>query len=371
MIWLLTWQENIKNKVMKILLLGEYSGFFTNLKKGLVNLGNDVTLASTGDGWKKINTYDYLLYKTGDKNLIKAAKNALLAPVINRKDLYGYDVVQMVSPHIYPHYINKFMLDRIIDNSQKSFLSVAGSCATLYKAYADGKIGYYTYDDNPEAYQRFLGKTLKSRCIINQENYICNKVDGIIPIMYEYAVGVRDRENFRRTIPLPMDTSSIKYSPNIRKGRIKIAHGLLKEKYKGTDYILKALEIIKSKYPNDVEVMVDGRMPLNTYLKWLSNANILIDQCKEHCYGLNAMYAMSMGRIVLGGASRNSLKEFGLSKTPVFHIKPDVNQIVEQLENVISLSDSFEQMGYDSRKYVEEFHNCDRIAKEYLDTWSY
>lgn len=37
----------------KILLLGEYSGLYHNLKQGLQELGADVTLAANGDAWKK------------------------------------------------------------------------------------------------------------------------------------------------------------------------------------------------------------------------------------------------------------------------------------------------------------------------------
>ena len=37
---------------MKILLMGEFSGFYLNLKQGLQELGAEVTLAANGDGWK-------------------------------------------------------------------------------------------------------------------------------------------------------------------------------------------------------------------------------------------------------------------------------------------------------------------------------
>lgn len=35
---------------MKVLLVGEFSGFYLNLKQGLQELGVDVTLAANGDG---------------------------------------------------------------------------------------------------------------------------------------------------------------------------------------------------------------------------------------------------------------------------------------------------------------------------------
>ena len=124
------------------------------------------------------------------------------------------------------------------------------------------------------------------------------------------------------------------------------------------------------RHPNDVEIIIDGKMPLREYLELLKSVNILVDQCKEHCYGLNALYAMAGGRIVLGGATENSLNEYGLDSCPVFHIGPDVNQIVEQLENVISKRSEFEELGYNSRKFVENFHNHINIAQQYVNEWN-
>ena len=38
---------------MKILLIGEYSNLHNSLKKGLLNLGHEVILLGSGDGFKK------------------------------------------------------------------------------------------------------------------------------------------------------------------------------------------------------------------------------------------------------------------------------------------------------------------------------
>ena len=247
---------------------------------------------------------------------------------------------------------------------------MAGNCYSLYKSYEEKKLGYYVYDDNEELCSLFEAMDYKSQLKRKNESYIYQNVDGIIPIMYEYAVGVRDLRNTKRTIPLAFDCRNIQYMPNIAKDKIVIMHGIIREKYKGSSYIKEALEIIKRRHPDEVEIIVDGNMPLKQYLEVLSKTNILIDQCKEHCYGLNALYAMAQGKIVLGGSSRNSLKEFGIDKCPVIHIMPNVQQIVDQLENVISKKNEFEEMGMQSRKFVEEFHDCKKIAQQYMEVWA-
>lgn len=356
---------------MKVLLLGEFSGFFTNLKKGLDGLNVRCDLAADGDGWKNISGANIKLFgnvKSGGK--FAKIYNRIIYPVLHVRDFYGYDVVYMVSTTIFHPIICKWMFKRIKKHSKKMFVSVSGSNCSVFRSYVKKDLEYYVFDNNPEYCNQFDYRMKKNKKRDAQEKYIYSHVDGIIPIMYEYAVGVRQYHSCKETIPIPFDASTIEYTPNVVNDKIVIMHGVIKEKCKGTDIILKALDIIKQKYPDRVEIIVDGKMPLAKYLEKLKQVNILIDQCKEHCYGLNALYAMAEGRIVLGGASDNSLKELHLEKCPVFHIGPNTDEIVNQLEYLIQHIGDFEKIGYESRRFVEEVHDCKKIAKRYIKLWN-
>lgn len=355
---------------MKVLLMGEYSGFYLNLKQGLQELGVDVTLAANGDGWKQIPGADIPLYFNGNASAPVKIYRKLVKPLLQREQFYGYDVVQLVNENVYRPYINSYMLRDIKKHSGKLYVNVAGNSYSLYKAWRDGKLGYYTYDDNPEKYDIFVNGGLRRRMTRSTEEYVDTIADGIVPIMYEYAVGVRERENCKKTIQLPFNADKIAYKENKLKSKLVIFHGILREKDKGTDYIRQAFEIIRQRYPNDVEVIMEGKLPLQEYLEVLEKTNVLVDQCKEHCWGLNACYGMAQGKVVLGGASRNSLKEFGLKESPVIHIKPDVEQIVEQLSYVIENRTRITEWGYESRKFVQTFHNHVTVAQKYMDMWN-
>ena len=296
-----------------------------------------------------------------------------IEPILTCNKLKGYDIVQMVNPSVYPRRINNIMVKILKRYSGKLFISIAGDCYPVYRSYKDGLLGYYIYDNNEKLCKKYdsNGDSFCSYQYI--ETFALDKADGIIPIMYEYAVGVRNRNNTLKTIPIPFDCEGIEYKPNlVKNGKIVIFHGIIREEAKGSSYIKRALEIIQQRHPDDVEVIIDGKMPLDKYLTMLYDVNILVDQCKEHCYGMNALYAMAEGRIVLGGASENSLRELevDVEKCPVVHIEPDVEQIVNKLETVISQRANFEKLGYDSRKYVEEIHDCKKIAQRYVDTWN-
>ena len=350
---------------MKVLLMGEYSGFFSNLKNGLLELGIDCKLASNCDDWKKIDGADFPLINTNYGNIFKKIYNVVFEPIIHSKRFYGYDIVFLVNPTVFYKLINFLMIRKIKRHTNRLLVSIAGDCTPVYDSYLMGELGYYIYDNNPDLCKKYKDKKYKM-----MERKVLDISDGIIPIMYEYAVGVRERSNCLRTIPLPFNINSVRYTPNVVKnGKIVIAHGIIREECKGSSYIIKAMNIIKERHPDEVEIVIDGRMPLQDYLKWLNGANILIDQCKEHCYGMNALFAMARGCIVLGGASASSLAEFGLNECPVVHIEPMINQIVDKLEWVISQKSNFEQMGKAAHDFVAEFHDYKKIAQMYLDEW--
>ena len=110
---------------MKILLVGEFSGFYNSLKDGLRELGHDILLASMGDGYKDLPSdilWDsrYLGYWGVLERSMKVIKTLHL--------LKGYDVVQFVNPEIFliRFGFNKFVLNEIIKNNGKSFLTMAG-----------------------------------------------------------------------------------------------------------------------------------------------------------------------------------------------------------------------------------------------------
>ena len=86
---------------MKVLLIGEFSGFHVNLKQGLQKLGVDCVLAANGDGWKKIDGADMPLYDVDTSSLWKKTKSLLIEPFMRLKALYGYDVVQLMDPQMY------------------------------------------------------------------------------------------------------------------------------------------------------------------------------------------------------------------------------------------------------------------------------
>lgn len=111
-------------------------------------------------------------------------------------------------------------------------------------------------------------------------------------------------------------------------------------------------------------------MPLKDYLKVLEETNIIVDQSLSYEYGMNAVYSMAMGKVVLSGNEPECQKEFGRTDIPVINILPSVEDIYNKLEKLVIDKKSVIEIGEKSRMYVEDFHHHVKVAQQYVDTWN-
>jgi len=352
---------------MKILLLGEFSAFHQNLKEGLIKLGHDVTIASMGDGWKKI-----------DRDIDLSLKNKLcynkltdrIYPWFDLKKLYGYDIVQLINPFLFyrKYFPNKLYLDQIIKNNKKFFVVAAGSDAYFWK-YGKERLRYGPFNDFKK-YDKKVEKFYledKKNLLFNQK--IVEQSNGVIPIMYEYEISYHHDSKRLPTIPIPMNLQKIHYEENIVSDKLVIFHGLNRYGFKGTRFVEEAFEILSKKYPDKLELIIDGHMPLDKYLEVMRKTNIIIDQTNSYSLGVNGIYALAMGKVVLGGAEHESLDSLGVSSSPVINITPSADSIVKAIESLLAKKDEIPKIGYESRKFVEQVHDYIAIAKQYLKIW--
>ncbi|PGT82985.1 MULTISPECIES: glycosyltransferase [Bacillaceae] len=351
----------------KILLLGEYSGVHKNLKEGLVELGHEALVVSGGDGDKNIDSDISITWKSQNKVVRFFELNKIL------KSLRGYDIVQFINPYL-SHRLANLLYGSIYKNNKKTFCLAAGDDVEVFKFLFSGKMKYSPYDEYL-SYENFRKSKLKHTTLLDfilQHKFI-SKQDGIIPIMWEYAESYRNgpySNKIKNTIPLPINTDKIQYNENALKNKLVFYHASNRPKVKGTDAIVKAMKIFQERYPDDVTMIYADFLPLNEYLEVISKSNVVIDQCKAYTYGMNALYSMAKGKIVMSGAEPEALQELNVQSSPVFNITPDVEQIISQFEYLLNNRQNLAQLGYESRMYVEEVHGYKRIAKQYLQAWS-
>ncbi|MGE0078435.1 MAG: hypothetical protein AB7S48_11290 [Bacteroidales bacterium] len=362
---------------MRVLLIGEFSSFHRNLKIGLEKIGVKAVVAGSHDGFKNLPV-DILLFKTSGvffiKYLLKVLKFFIIR--INLKKLKGYDIVQFINPYLFSNKIpylgislNKFFYKTIIKNNNGCFLACCGSDAIL------AQIGKYHMDYCSEDSQLMDNSMtyLNTVSYMNWNINLIKMVDGIIPSGYEYELGYKrligSGDKLTKVIPMPIVVEDFLYEENLVNGPIKIFHGISRVGFKGSNLILKALEIIKSRFNDKVEITIVNRLSYSDYVSQLKQANIVIDQVFSYGYGLNALISLSLGKVTLGGAEKEALSSMGLEDCPVVNIKPDVEDIVNKLTNLINAPSSLQDIGAKSRLFVEKHHESSIVAAKYLEAW--
>lgn len=352
---------------MNILLLGEYSSLYKNLQEGLIELGHDAVIASYGDSWKNVPRDIDL---GGGRTDIISRIGRKIIPILNIDKLRGFDIVQYINPlyFYYPLLPNKLISNLIIEGNDKFFISAAGDDAYYWQK-GRKTLRYGPFDD-------FLKYDIKkSDYFMNQKRcfefnkWLVNRSNGIIPIMHEYEASYNGNANLKKTIPIPLNTDKIKYKENKLGDKIIIFHGLNRYGFKGTKYVEDAFQILSKKYPNDLELIIDGGLPLDEYLQLMGKVNVVIDQTSSYSLGVNGIYAMALGKVVLGGAEPESLASLGVVESPVINILPSAKDIVEKIEALLQDKKNISDIGYMSRKFAEKNHNYIDIAKKYLSVW--
>ena len=354
---------------MKILLFGDYSSVHLNLKEGLEKLGHFVLSVGTGDGFKEIQS-DINFNSFNSKFLNKFSVR--IKPFLLLNKFKDFDVVQTISPYFLKSrfFPTSFYYDLLKRNNKKFFMLAVGSDAYYWK-FGPKKLRYGPFEDILE----FDIKEKNYPYYDSEESFNYNSkfslsVRGIIPVLHDYEACYQPHPKLLSLIPIPINTDKIKYSQNKVSKKIIIFHGLNRYGFKGTKHVEKAFEILNEKYPNELELIIRGKMPLRDYLNLMNKTNIVIDQTSTYSLGVNGVYALAMGKVVFGGAEPESLRAMGVKKSPVINILPDANDIVRNVEKFIYDKKLIETIGVQSRKFAEENHDYMKVASKYIAAWN-
>lgn len=353
---------------MKILLFGEFSGFFNCLKDGLVALGHEVFLASNGD-CKKDYPSDFRWdshrsYRWGKIAPIYNTANILL----HKNILSGYDVVLLVEPNnISSRYswLNRIPYDYLRKHNKRVYLSGAGITAHLFDYWYNSDQKYKSYMEgylveNPNCHYKNNASLLK------WEDELLNMVDGYIPIWYEYYMPFKDYPTCHDVIRIPINASKFEYKANVVKDKIVFYHGSRSE-CKGTRFIKAAFEKMQKHYGDKGEFVCAGMLPFDEYMKLVERTNVIVDDANSYSVAMNGFFSMLKGKLIMGGAEPVANEMYGYDSNPIFNICPDVDQICDTMIDIINHKDEIEEIGLKGRQFVEKYHNYIDIAQQYVD----
>ena len=135
--------------------------------------------------------------------------------------------------------------------------------------------------------------------------------------------------------------------------------------------MLNALERLKEKYSNDMEIIKVESVPFDTYQNLMNNCDILLDQLYSYTPSMNPLLAMAKGIVVVGGGEEENyeiLKEKELR--PIINVHPNEEDVYRQLEKVLTGKYNIIKMSHDSIKYIKRHHDHIKVAQQYIDFWT-
>jgi hypothetical protein len=203
---------------------------------------------------------------------------------------------------------------------------------------------------------------------VKDHQFILKDVDFIVPAADDYSLIYKleySGNKLVNKINFALDVSKIpvsEYSVNNRK--ISFYHGITRPGFKGSENILNALNILKRKYPLDVEIVSKNFVKPENYFAELGKHDVLVDQLYGAGMGMNTLIGLSLKKVVVSGIAKSNIG----NNSPVFHFENDnVENMFQVIENVFLLRKNFGLIGEEGRKFVERNHNPKTIAQHFLD----
>ena len=375
---------------MKILLIGEYSRLHNSLKEGLQVLGYEVTILGFNDGFKNFDV-DYKINKKWDSGFLKKLKVAVyrisgfdissFCTYLQFKKIYkhldNYDVIQLINENSFfcTYYFEQKILKLLFQKTAKTFLLSCGDDYLNVK---------YNFENQHKksVIQPFLEGKIPKKDFLNtlkfQKNefqklhdFIFENIDGIIASDLDYHFPLVGNSKYCGLIANPINISKQKFEVHKTNDKIVIFLGINRESYykKGLDYFEKALEIVKNKYQEKIEVIITENLPYKTYIKSYNKAHIILDQIYALDQGYNALEAMAKGKVVFTGADTEFTEYYNLSEFVAINALPNVDYLVDQLSFLIENSTEIVKIGKNARQFIENEHNYIEISKKYAAIW--
>lgn len=353
---------------MRILLLGELSGVHQELAPGLRALGHEVVV---GHG-KMANPdfeSDIPFYRAPKgSNGATAALRDIASQLFNGRRLTGFDIVQIITPKFFNWKIHGPMMRYLKRNNRRMVVLNVACTSDYFRRVAD--LAYRPCKECLQFDQQ------SDRCLYDRpdeqaaEYLAFDLADAIVATHFEYRHALSDTRFAEKlvSIPLPIDTQRHRPLPMPPLNRVRIWYGETRFGFKGSAFILPAIERLEAgPLRDEIEVVRTGRLTFEDYLDFLGTMHIAIDQASSYGMGMNALHALARGRVALTGAEPETLDFVGVSANdnPMINIRPDADMIHDALADLVRRKAELPEIGRRSAEYVERVHAADKIADRY------
>lgn len=352
----------------RILLLGELSGVHQDLRHGLLHLGHEVVVAHSRLATDEFAS-DIPLFRPPPGPLSRQSMVREVASQLRHANkMTGFDVVQVMTHKFFNWKIQARMLAWLKARNKKLVI-VNTACSKSYNQMAS-QLAYRPCDDCLKLDLSADRCPYDSKAEREAEELAFGLADAVVSTQYDYSMSLGQHSHASKVvrIALPVNTDVHRYAPLPQGDAVRIYYGETRHGYKGGRHILEALRRFEGSVHSSLATIVHTpRIPFREYLEELDQAHIVIDQANSFSAGMNALYAMARGRVVLTGAEPESSAYFGISPqdNPAINIRPDADQIFEVLRGLVLNRQRLPVIGAMSADYVARYHTAPVVAEKY------
>lgn len=355
--------------------------------------GHEVKIIATGDSFKNYNV-DYSItprffhtnwlprkikngihyfFKIDSSQFETALRFYLLLP-----KLKDFDHVQLVNSdalETFP-FLSRILYKKLFQKIQSRSLLICGDESPIVDYLLKQELEYSIltpYFEN-EALKKHFQYTLKYQSKSYQKTFhwLNQNCQHLITSDMDYYIPMKKMDFDAPLIANPINTDAINYIENPVKEKIVIFLGINRGNYikKGIVFFEEALEIIKQKYTDKIEIIISENLPYINYISHYNRAHIVLDQVFAFDQGYNALEAMAKGKVVFTGASIDFLEQYHLKVNEVcINALPDAVKIAENLSYLIEHPEKIDSISKKAREFIEKEHHYKVIAEKYLKSW--
>jgi glycosyltransferase involved in cell wall biosynthesis len=214
---------------------------------------------------------------------------------------------------------------------------------------------------------------------LNKE--IAYSCDAIVACCYEYWLPYKqskESDNNGRMlneklffVPLPIVLPpEVCESKGEKKLRVFVGINSIRATFKGADIMIKAAEDLAAKYPERMTLNKVENVPFAIYKEIMASSDVVIDQIYSYSPGMNALLAMSEGKVVVSGGEPECYELLGEHKCrPVVNVQPTYDSVYSQLEYLVLHHELVDDIKRQSREFVCRNHNYITVAQRMVEIY--
>ena len=377
---------------MKILLVGEYSRLHNSLKEGLQQLGHEVVIVASGDGFKNYPrdiSLDAFFFKSRLGNicrqiLYRLTKYDIASWEILRRfkkllpRLSGFDIVQLVneSPFLTSPSVEQKIISTLKETNEKLFLLSCGDdhMSVSYALTRKPRYSVLTPYMENQALKSYYTSSLKYLMPEYKalHDFIYEAMQGVIATDLDYHFPLKGHSKYLGLIANPVNVDKLEFKPLEISGKVNIFLGVNSSNYirKGVPLFKAALDRLKKKHQELINIVITEDVPYKEYIQSYNDAHIILDQVYSLDQGYNALEAMAKGKVVFTGLDKEFMEFYNSPRAIAINAIPDEEKIYAELERLVLNPKEIISISANARKFIEDRHHYKNIAEKYIAVYS-